>query len=64
MSKARKSRGTLAVRSRTSRARVPAEDPVVREVRNTRARLMKEAGGTIEGLVAMLRTRRTKRRRA
>lgn len=30
-------------------------DPIVEEVRAARKRLLKEAGGTLEGLIAMLR---------
>jgi hypothetical protein len=33
------------------------DDPVVREVREARAKLWKEAGGTIEGLMRLARER-------
>jgi len=47
-----------------------ADDPVVQEVRAIRARMCKEAGGTIEGLMRLVReevpeayrARRTRRR--
>ncbi len=33
------------------------DDPVVREVRQARAKLWKEAGGTIEGLMELVHSR-------
>jgi len=48
------------------------DDPVVREVREARAKLWKEGGGTIEGFIAVVHRRaaellpkkKTRRRRA
>jgi len=37
------------------------DDPTVAEVRRWRARMVKDAGGTLEGLVAMLRGRSASR---
>ena len=37
-------------------------DPIVEEVRAARAEMFKQAGGTLEGLTAMLRSKRIARR--
>ena len=37
------------------------KDPVVEEVRAVRAGMLKQAGGTLDGLTAMLRQKRTLR---
>ena len=37
-----------------TRKQAPPDDPVVREVRATRQRLWKEAGGTFDGLLKLL----------
>ena len=39
------------------------DDPVVREVRQARQKLWREAGGTIEGLLRLLDERVAKRRK-
>lgn len=42
-----------------AKAKKTTEDPVVREVRAVRSRLLKEAGGSIEGLIALARSRQS-----
>ena len=37
------------------------KDPIVEEVRSARAEMLKQAGGTLDGLVAMLRARQRAR---
>lgn len=37
--------------------KAPADDPVIEEVRAVRAQLWREAGGTPEGLIALLNER-------
>lgn len=44
-----------------SSAAEPLRDPIVEEVRAIRARLLKEAGGTLEGLFATLQASEAKR---
>ncbi len=39
------------------------KDPIVEEVRSARAEMLKQAGGTLDGLVAFLRSRRRARPR-
>lgn len=37
------------------------KDPIVEEVRAARARMFKQAGGTLDGLAALLRNKRSAR---
>lgn len=42
----------------------PAEDPIVRQVRGVRARLLRASGGTVEGYLETMRTMSERREKA
>jgi len=47
-----------------TRNRMNEDDPVVADVRRWRAKLQKEAGGTLEGLMRLIREREAEAKRA
>jgi hypothetical protein len=51
----------MSTKKRPKRTRTPADDPVVAEVRRIRARMLKKAGGTLEGLQRYVAAQSAKR---